>query len=93
MNRDVAPAHNPGRECQKDDVVSLLPQGRRGLPFLLRCLDPFVHVAQGYFYGSSTLSQVSLKLETIWLREWTKDFMPEALKTALGIPIDQDSSG
>ena len=51
-------------------------------------VDPYDHVAQGYLYGSGTLSEVWFTLETIWLREWTKDMMPDALRAALGIAAD-----
>ena len=30
-----------------------------------------------------------LNLETVWLRDWTQQFMPEAVKQALGIPVAQ----
>ena len=30
----------------------------------------------------------SLRLETIWLRPWTTQFMPDAVRQALGVPLD-----
>ena len=41
---------------------------------------------RGYFYGGGPVSMLTLQLETVWLREWTADFMPSALRQALGIP-------
>lgn len=49
--------------------------------------------AQGYFYGGSAVSLVTFDLETIWIREWTTQFMPDELKLALGIPIPKKTSG
>jgi hypothetical protein len=51
--------------------------------------DPFEALQQGFFFGSGAIARLTLTLETIWLREWTAPFMPEAVKRALGIPIAQ----
>jgi len=50
-------------------------------------VDPFEALEQGYFYGAEPTSRVTLTLETIWFRQWTAQFMPDELKTALGIPL------
>lgn len=49
--------------------------------------DQFEDAAAGYIYGASPVSRVELLLETLWLREWTTEFMPEELKAAMGIPV------
>ncbi|HVZ95003.1 MAG TPA: hypothetical protein VG797_10890 [Phycisphaerales bacterium] len=41
---------------------------------------------QGYDYGGDYLVQADLKIETVWLRQWTTLFMPKAVRTMLGIP-------
>jgi hypothetical protein len=33
--------------------------------------DPYQAVAEGYFYGAEPVSNVTLQLETLWLRAWT----------------------
>ncbi|HWB19541.1 MAG TPA: hypothetical protein VG711_04505 [Phycisphaerales bacterium] len=47
--------------------------------------DAYADIVDGYFYGANPVSDVTLTLETVWLRDWTKEFMPEATKDALGI--------
>ncbi len=53
----------------------------------VRPVDPFEALEQGYFYGAEPTSRLELKLETIWFRQWTVQFMPDELKLALGIPL------
>ncbi|MFK7759718.1 MAG: hypothetical protein AB8C13_07215 [Phycisphaerales bacterium] len=52
-------------------------------------------LTKGYYYGDDHVVQANLKIETVWLRSWTKEFMPEAVRTALGIRSDNpdDSDG
>lgn len=47
--------------------------------------DPFAAARDGYLYGAEPVSQVMATIETIWLREWTAQHMPAAVRTALGI--------
>lgn len=51
--------------------------------------DPYGAAENGYIYGTAHVATAKLVLETIWLREWTKEFMPQAVKQALGVPLDQ----
>ncbi len=55
--------------------------------------DPYQAVAEGYFYGAEPVSNVTLQLETLWLRAWTTQFMPPALKETLGIPSGETAAG
>lgn len=48
-------------------------------------VDAYEAARSGYFYGSAPLAHVSLRLETIWLRAWTSQFMPKSIKRALGV--------
>jgi hypothetical protein len=50
----------------------------------IRPLDSFDAAEEGYIYGSKPVSLVVLKLESIWLREWTGQFMPDDLRARLG---------
>ncbi|MHC4129307.1 MAG: hypothetical protein ACYTE6_03970 [Planctomycetota bacterium] len=62
-------------------------------PVQVDALDLFGAIKDGYFYGAAPVSQLTLTLETIWLREWTAQYMPAELKQALGIPIEAPTTG
>lgn len=47
--------------------------------------DPFAAARDGYLYGAEPVSLVSATIESVWLREWTAQYMPAAVRTALGI--------
>lgn len=47
--------------------------------------DPFAAAREGYLYGPEPVSLVTATLESVWLREWTAQYMPAAVRTALGI--------
>ena len=49
--------------------------------------DPFEAAKEGYVYGGAAVSTVTMRLETIWLREWTSKLMPDDVKKALGILV------
>lgn len=49
----------------------------------LRPVDSFAAAEEGFIYGAAPVSAVSLKLETVWLREWTGPFMPDDLRSRL----------
>lgn len=43
---------------------------------------------RGYFYGEDYVVRAKLEIETIWLRAWTKQYMPREVRLILGIPDD-----
>jgi hypothetical protein len=45
----------------------------------------------GFYYGDRHVSQVTMTIETIWLRQWTEKLMPREVRVQLG--IDQAPSG
>ena len=47
--------------------------------------DPFFAASEGYMYGLAPVCYLNLTVETVWLRQWTAEKMPEAVKEALGI--------
>jgi hypothetical protein len=47
-------------------------------------VDPFEVAESGYLY-EGPVSRVSLHLETVWLRDWTAQFMPPEVKRMLGV--------
>ena len=55
--------------------------------------NPYDALAQGYYFGSGSLAEVTLTLETVWLRDWTAEFMPRAVKEALGVPVKEEPPG
>jgi hypothetical protein len=58
------------------------------LDFDVRAVDVMKDLGEGFYYGPEHVSALSLTIETVWLREWTKPFMPASVRTALGIPPD-----
>lgn len=58
------------------------------IDFDVKSVDVFKDLAEGFYYGPEHVSSLSLTIETVWLREWTKPFMPAGVRTALGIPPD-----
>lgn len=53
----------------------------------LEPVDPRIDLADGFYYGDEEVVRATLTIETVWLREWTKWLMPEAVRTALGITL------
>ena len=49
-------------------------------------VDEFAAFKQGYDYGTDHVIELTITLETVWLREWTKDTMPPEVRSALGVP-------
>ena len=56
----------------------------------LRPVDKFFALAQGYDYGPASVSELTVIFESIWLRSWTTEFMPNEVKDILGIPYDEN---
>ena len=50
----------------------------------IRPEDPFEAAEEGYIYGPSHVSLVRLRLESVWLREWTGPLMPDPVRKKLG---------
>ena len=47
-------------------------------------VNSFTAARQGFIYGAEPCSEISLVLQTIWLREWTTEFMPLGVKNKIG---------
>ncbi|MDA0802571.1 MAG: hypothetical protein O2819_02300 [Planctomycetota bacterium] len=47
-------------------------------------VDSFAAAREGFIYGSEPCSLLHLELETVWLRGWTCDLMPEVVRARLG---------
>lgn len=55
-------------------------------------IDPWDLISQGYYAGTDYPVRVELEIETLWLRSWTKQYMPQAVRQQLGIPEDEVST-
>lgn len=53
----------------------------------LEPVDSYAAAAQGYMYGSDPVCRLRLTLETVWLRSWTTEHMPDAVRSALVPPL------
>ncbi|MCZ6835228.1 MAG: hypothetical protein O7G85_05575 [Planctomycetota bacterium] len=51
--------------------------------------DPYQAASEGFMFGSAPISKLTLTIDTVWLRQWTTEKMPEGLKKTLGLPIEQ----
>lgn len=51
----------------------------------IRPENAFAAASQGFIFGREPVSNVTLTIETVWLREWTAPLMPAEVRTALGI--------
>jgi hypothetical protein len=52
----------------------------------LRPADPFVAAAAGFIYGSDPVVEVTMVIESVWLRAWTVPLMPKQVRDHLKIP-------
>lgn len=55
-------------------------------------IDPFKAAAGGYMYGNAPVCDLELTIDTVWLRQWTKENMPEETRTVLGIPVEKPAA-
>jgi len=64
------------------------------LHFDIRNIDEYAHLEQGYFYGSGDMVELTVHIETLWLRSWLLPLMPERVQIALGIidPPDETTT-
>lgn len=55
-------------------------------------LDVSNDLAEGFYYGSDPVIEVELKIETLWLRDWTVELMPPPVRRYYGI-VDETPEG
>lgn len=63
----------------------------------IRPVDPFAAASEGFFYGNQALSELTLTMESAWLREWTAPLMPDEIRKQLNtsgmlVGLGQDSA-
>ncbi|MBC8202569.1 MAG: hypothetical protein H8E91_01955 [Planctomycetes bacterium] len=51
----------------------------------LKPVNKFTSLEDGFDYGAEPVSELTVVLETAWLRAWTVELMPESVRSALGI--------
>lgn len=49
----------------------------------IRPVDPFAAANEGFIYGNQALSELTLTMESAWLREWTGPLMPDDIRKQL----------
>ena len=61
----------------------------------LEDVDEYAALEQGFIYGSNDVVQATLLIETVWLRNWTEQWMPSLTRQYVGIDeaTDLDSRG
>lgn len=56
-------------------------------------IDAYQDLKKGFLYGDSPVVKLDLTLETIWLRSWIQDIMPNSVRAMLGIqPVKMEST-
>jgi hypothetical protein len=58
----------------------------------IRPANAFSAANGGFIYGIEPVSRVNIRLESVWLREWTADAMPSDLRDALGIQSEPNNA-
>ncbi len=52
----------------------------------IQSVDSNDELKKGFFYGDEAVVRASIKLETVWLRDWTMKIMPRDVRVSLGVP-------
>ncbi|MCC7408287.1 MAG: hypothetical protein IT442_09455 [Phycisphaeraceae bacterium] len=55
-------------------------------------VDEYQDLLQGYVYGPDDVVQLTMSIETVWLRAWTAPLMPRVIKLAVGVPLPESST-
>lgn len=51
----------------------------------VKSVDVWEDLKHGYYYGPSVVAEVTMEIESLWLRAWTRELMPAAVKANLGV--------
>ncbi len=58
----------------------------------VRAYDHPSDLNEGFYYGPDTLVVATIGVESIWIRSWMIPWMPDTVRTQLGIPPDQPAA-
>lgn len=56
-------------------------------------IDQRAELEAGYYFGDSHVVRLTLRIETLWLRQWMAPWMPDPVKRALGVPGAAEQPG
>jgi hypothetical protein len=56
-------------------------------------VEPLTDMREGYDYGDENVVKATMKIETVWLREWRKPLMPPDAQKALAMVEGVDAGG
>lgn len=54
-------------------------------------VDEYAMLRQGFVYGSDDVVSVTMLVESVWLRAWTKQYMPPLVRQRLGVVLPGDA--
>ncbi len=57
----------------------------------IHAVNPWELIESGFYAGNDYVVRVELTIETLWLRSWTKEYMPPSVREQLGIQPDAES--
>lgn len=60
--------------------------------FDVRAVDAMDAARQGFYYGPEHVLEVSMTIETVWLKSWIVPLMPNDIRTALEIPLPAEEA-
>ncbi len=58
----------------------------------MRKVNMLSELGAGFYYGNEAVVEVTLDIETLWLRDWTTQLMPDDVKEVLGIDLESDEA-
>ena len=51
-------------------------------------INVFDDLKVGFYYGDEPVVRATFQIETVWLREWLKPYMPRQIRQEFGVPED-----
>jgi hypothetical protein len=57
--------------------------------FRVQPIEPERELANGFLYGADPVIAAQIEIETLWLRDWTANLMPDPVKSFFGIATEE----
>jgi hypothetical protein len=54
-------------------------------------VDEYEALQKGYIYGTGDVVRATMLIESLWIREWTSALMPDDVKRAMGIAVEENN--